>query len=243
MSRRVLAAVSILGARPPIALPDRPHPSAMPHAIFSRSRPRLPLIGPGGPCFAATTVTSSAVTAPLLVASVRTKIVGVTTRHKLRTAHNVKWWTTRPTPLSSKRHEERPIYPKYPAFNEEVDRPPALPKNAECMNCKKAINPDVPYSYVWIPSGNAMVPTTSGYFFHYECFRCSKCGFRFFYNKFCSHGGRAVCPDCSIGRHRAYPTRRWHVSYVESERFNSRFSGHQFPRHKSQIDFLNNPET
>ena len=51
-----------------------------------------------------------------------------------------------------------------------------------------------------------------------------------------------MCVGCAIGNQVKYPTRRWHTSFVASSRFNSRMTGHMFPRHKSQMEFLFNPE-
>ena len=132
--------------------------------------------------------------------------------------------------------------PGFAAFAEEVDRPYALPKETKCFNSKKDVDTEAATdTYVWIPSGNAAQPTKAGYFFQHGNFRCTKCKTRFFGNKFYSQDGVAICVPCALNRHFELPSRWWHTPQVAPGRLGSRMSGHEFPRHKKQVEFTYDP--
>lgn len=162
--------------------------------------------------------------------------------HKVRTQHTRRWWLqSKARHLTAMPHEEARSRPHFPSYSEDVDAPMIVPAEATCFNCDKAIDSDNINSYVWVPSGNARVPTTQGYFFHFPCFSCHRCGLRLLHNQFYSREGRAWCLSCALGRDVRVPTRRWHTSYVNTHRTGSRMTGEFFPRHKSQWEFLFDP--
>jgi hypothetical protein len=182
-------------------------------------------------------------TSAALVSQLRSVHGKPTTAHKKRTQHSHRWWLQSKSPrLTAAPHAELRDRPQFPGYHEDVDRPLVVPDDACCFNCKKAISkPDIS-TYVWVPSGNAAAPTKMGYFFHFTCFKCAKCKMRLFHNRFYSKDGQAWCMSCAIGRSPSIPTRRWHTSFVNTHFTGSRQSGHFFPRHKSQMEFLYNPE-
>lgn len=166
-----------------------------------------------------------------------------TSGSKKRTQHTTLWWRqAKARHLTAKPHIDAPMRPHFDAYNEDVDRPMVVPKDATCFNCKKGIEAEATASYVWIPAGNATVPTRQGYFFHKDCFKCWNCRMRIMHNKFYSKDNCAWCIECALGRERAVPTRRWHTSFVNAHRTASRMTGHSFPRHQHQLEFLFNPE-
>ena len=166
-----------------------------------------------------------------------------TTAHKKRTQHNRTWWhKSKARHLTAIPLDSALSRPHFASFNEDVDRPMVVPKDACCLNCTKPIDGDDQYSYVWVPSGNAKVPTTQGYFFHQTCFKCWNCRYRLHHNQFYTKNGKAWCLACALGRETKVPTRRWHTSFVNSHREGSRLSGHFFPRYAHQMEFLFNPE-
>ncbi|CAD2218282.1 hypothetical protein AGDE_10942 [Angomonas deanei] len=163
--------------------------------------------------------------------------------HKVRTQHSRRWWMqSKAHHLSAVPHEEAMSRPHFPAYSEDVDRPMVVPKDACCFNCDKPIERDEVNSYVWVPSGNARVPTKEGYFFHFKCFKCHHCKLRIMHNQFYSKDGRAWCLPCALGREVRVPTRRWHTSFVNTHRTGSRMTGQFFPRHSHQMEFLFNPK-
>lgn len=163
--------------------------------------------------------------------------------HKVRTQHSRRWWLqSKARHLSAIPHEEARSRPHFPAYNEDVDAPMVVPEDACCFNCDKAIEKDNVNSYVWVPAGNARVPTAQGYFFHFHCFQCWNCHLRLMHNQFFSKDGRAWCISCALGREIKIPTRRWHTSFVNTHRTGSRLTGQFFPRHRHQMEFLFNPE-
>jgi hypothetical protein len=166
--------------------------------------------------------------------------------HKVRTFHGAKWWlkATGEGRLSAKEIDMKDMRPGFADFAREVDRPFVVPHDATCFNCKKGVKQDAdPNTYVWAPSGNAAVPTKAGYFFHTNCFRCHKCHLRLFGNKFYSQDDRAYCVPCALGKTPEMPMRWWHQPRVGPGRYNSRMTGHEFPRHKKQIEFIYDPTT
>ncbi|ESL12227.1 hypothetical protein TRSC58_00009 [Trypanosoma rangeli SC58] len=165
-----------------------------------------------------------------------------TQSHKVRTQHSRRWWTqSKARHLTAMPHDECRSRPHFPAYNEDVDRPMLVPAGVTCFNCEQPIDDSDVNSYVWVPAGNATVPTPQGYFFHFKCFKCWKCKYRLIHNKFYSKDGKAWCISCALGRDIRVPTRRWHTSYVNTHRTGSRMSGHFFPRHKHQMAFLLDP--
>lgn len=167
-----------------------------------------------------------------------------TTAHKKRTQHSRQWWLkAKARHLTARPHEEAPTRPHFAGYSEDVDRPMVVPQDASCFNCKKKVDTQTSYhNYVWIPAGNATIPTQQGYVFHKDCFKCWNCKFRIHHNKFYSKHGEAWCLECALGKEKKFPTRRWHTSFVNSDRTGSRMAGHFFPRHKHQVEFLFNPE-
>jgi hypothetical protein len=173
-----------------------------------------------------------------------------TARRPRRTAHTEKWYRqSKASFLTAKTTNELRTKPAFPHFTEEVDKPFVMPATAAetvCFNCKSEIEHERRdrESYVWIPSGNAKAPTSAGYFFHTRCFRCDKCGFRFHHNKFFSQDNKAICMTCALGRQSQYPYRWWHGSdnTVTRGRTASRMTGHMFPRHQHQTEFLHDPD-
>lgn len=166
-----------------------------------------------------------------------------TTAAKVRTSHSRSWWNkSKARHLTATPHDETAHRPHYRGYHEDVDRPMVMPKECSCFNCKKPIDQTTRLNYVWIPAGNATVPTKQGYFFHLNCFKCWKCKLRLIHNKFYSKDNQAWCLECALGRVRAIPTRRWHTSFVNADRTDSRKTGHFFPRHKHQLEFTYNPE-
>jgi hypothetical protein len=164
--------------------------------------------------------------------------------HKRRTYHGARWWlkATGEGTLSAKEIDQKSSRPGMSNFPEEVDRPYVVPDGCTCFQCKKGIDKDaVRHTYVWVPSGNAAVPTKAGYFFHHGCFRCQKCKMRLFGNKFYSQDDQALCVPCALGRHVELPMRWWHTPRVGPGRSSSRRSGHEFPRHKKQVEFTYDP--
>ena len=173
-----------------------------------------------------------------------------TSGHTKKTKHNHVWYRkAKGNYLTAKTIDELQIKPPFPAFNEEVDRPlvPPAKEDCVCFQCKGEVDIDERdrESYLWIPSGNAKYPTSSGYFFHTRCFRCNKCGFRFHHNKFYSQDDKAICMGCALGRQSEYPYRWWHgnEATISRGRLASRMSSHQFPRHQHQVEFLHNPDS
>ncbi|AAZ11732.1 LIM domain containing protein, putative [Trypanosoma equiperdum] len=167
-----------------------------------------------------------------------------TQSHKVRTQHSRRWWTqSKARHLTAMPHDECKSRPHFPAYNEDVDRPMVVPPDAICFNCDKPIDAGDVNSYVWIPAGNATVPTPQGYFFHFGCFKCNRCKYRLGHNKFYSKDGKAWCIPCALGRDVRVPTRRWHTSYVNTHRTGSRLTGHFFPRHSHQMEFLFDPNS
>lgn len=164
--------------------------------------------------------------------------------HKVRTQHSRRWWMqSKARHLTAIPHEEARSRPHFPAYNEDVDRPMVVPEDACCFNCNKAIESEDSGSFVWVPSGNACVPTKQGYFFHYHCFKCWNCKLRIMHNQFYSKDGKAWCLACAMGRDVRVPTRRWHTSFVNTHRTGSRMSGHFFPRHRHQMEFVFDPDS
>jgi hypothetical protein len=166
--------------------------------------------------------------------------------HKKRTQHSEKWWRqTRAGYLTDRTLEENWDRPSFPGFSENVDRPYVAPAECPCTQCNKHIDvATVGHNmYVWVPSGNATLPTPMGYFFHIDCFKCKQCGFRFHHNKFYStdDGRGAICMNCAMGKQLTYPRVRWHTSMVSPNRLGSRPTGHQFPRWAHQTEFLYDP--
>lgn len=165
-----------------------------------------------------------------------------TTAHKKRTQHSRRWWLqTKARKLTATPHEECRDRPHFPAFHEDVDRVLVVPPDSCCFNCKKGIDKEDIHSFVWVPSGNAAAPGPMGYFFHFKCFKCWKCKMRLHHNRFYSKDGESWCIGCALGKEPSIPTRRWHSSYVNTHFSGSRLTGHFFPRHKSQMEFLFNP--
>lgn len=163
--------------------------------------------------------------------------------HKVRTQHSRRWWVqSKARHLSAIPHEEARSRPHFPAYTEDVDKPMLVPDGACCFNCDKEIDADEIGSYVWVPSGNARIPTTQGYFFHFKCFKCWSCKHRILHNQFYSKDGRAWCLSCALGREVRVPTRRWHTSYINTHRTGSRLTGQFFPRHKHQMELVFNPK-
>eukprot|EP00796_Vickermania_ingenoplastis_P011623 gene11623-8011_t len=162
--------------------------------------------------------------------------------HKVRTQHTMRWWRqSKARHLTAMPHEEALSRPHFPGYNEDVDAPMVVPSDACCFNCDGAIDADNINSYVWIPAGNARLPTRQGYFFHFHCFKCDRCKMRLMHNQFYSQDGRALCIACALGRDIRVPTRRWHTSFVNTHRTGSRLTGSFFPRHRSQMEFALNP--
>ena len=162
--------------------------------------------------------------------------------HKKRMQHSTKWFmNAKARYLTALPHELASTRPHFADFAQNVDRPSVPPTNPLCMNCAKPVDTSVRYSYVWVPSGDAKKPTPSGYFFHFHCFRCAKCGYRFYHNQFFSKDDHAWCIHCALGHDVRVPTRRWHTSYVSSEEYGSKMVGHKFPRFKHQLEFLADP--
>lgn len=163
--------------------------------------------------------------------------------HKVRTQHSRRWWLqSKARHLSAIPHEEARSRPHFPGYNEDVDRPLVVPQDACCFNCDKPIESDNINSYVWVPAGNAKVPTSQGYFFHFHCFQCWNCHLRLIHNQFFSKDGRAWCISCALGREVKIPSRRWHTSFVNTHRTGSRLTGEFFPRYRHQMEFLFNPK-
>lgn len=163
--------------------------------------------------------------------------------HKVRTQHSRRWWLqSKARHLTAMPHEEARSRPHFPSYNEDVDKPMVVPDDACCFNCTKPIDSDNVNSYVWVPAGNARVPTSQGYFFHFHCFKCWRCHFRLMHNQFYSKDGKAWCISCALGRDIRVPSRRWHTSYVNTHRTGSRLTGEFFPRQRSQMEFLFNPD-
>ncbi|AYU80824.1 conserved hypothetical protein [Leishmania infantum JPCM5] len=163
--------------------------------------------------------------------------------HKVRTQHSRRWWMqSKAHHLTAVPHEEARSRPHFPAYTEDVDQPMVVPDGACCFNCDKPIDGDDINSYVWVPSGNARVPTAQGYFFHVKCFKCWNCKYRIIHNQFYSKDRRAWCLSCALGRDIRVPTRRWHTSYVNTHRTGSRLTGQFFPRHRHQMEFLFSPK-
>ena len=157
--------------------------------------------------------------------------------------HTFKFFmTSKPRPLTALPYETMSSHAKTYAFPEEVDRPFIWPKDAKCMQCKGHVQTEE--DSVWIPSGNAQIPTKAGYIFHKKCFRCWQCGFRFYNRKFHStQRGTAICLECTLGKYKHFPQRHWHQTLIHGGRMNSRKTGHHFPRFQSQIDFIFSSDT
>lgn len=165
-----------------------------------------------------------------------------TRKTKVRTKHSNKWFMqSKSHTLTSLAAHQLPSAPTVPNFPEDIDRPAVVPEGASCMHCGKNHSSDNPHKMVWVQSGNAAVPTKAGYFFCVECFRCHKCGFRFFNNVFHTVNGKAWCMGCVQGKPIVYPTRNWHTPFVNTYNTASRMTGHKFPRHAHQQEFLFNP--
>lgn len=168
-------------------------------------------------------------------------------KHKVRTRHGDRYFlrAASDSRLSAKEIDTRNIQPQFGGFSYEVDKPYKLPAaGCSCFNCKKPVDTDAAEdTYLWIPSGDSTAPSESGYFFHRNCFRCHTCKFRIFGNKFFSHNGHAHCLRCALGKPIEVPNRWWHLPRIGAGRYDSRRTGHEFPRHKKQIDFLYDPAT
>ncbi|CCD12761.1 unnamed protein product [Trypanosoma congolense IL3000] len=132
-----------------------------------------------------------------------------TQSHKVRTQHSRRWWTqSKARHLTAMPHDECKSRPHFPSYNEDVDRPMVVPDEVMCFNCVKPINGSDINSYVWIPAGNATVPTSQGYFFHFECFKCWRCKCRSMHNMLYSKDGKVLCVSCALGRDLRVPSLR-----------------------------------
>ena len=161
--------------------------------------------------------------------------------HKQRTKHSRQWWLkSKSSALGAAPLEDRSG--KQLTYPQDVDRPYVMPEKVDCFQCQKPIDHKGNPPFVWIPAGNATVPTPMGYFFHVNCFRCAQCRFRIFHNRFVSVNGKAICCNCALGRSPVVPVRRWHIPYVNPHLVGSLRTGHNFPRFKSQLEFMYDPK-
>ncbi|KNH07434.1 Zinc finger LIM-type [Perkinsela sp. CCAP 1560/4] len=182
-----------------------------------------------------------------------------------RTKHSLLWWkNAHPKRLTFKSMKEIEIRPTVQTLNEEVygrynllydpnkwkmkyshdhEENHSPHRSMNCVQCKRGVSLDNPRDYLWIPSGRAQVPTQQGYIFHTNCFRCTKCKYRFYANVFASKNGQYYCLHCLRGINPARPIRRWHNPMVSSGRDDSRHVGEIFPRAPHDEDWIFDPDT
>eukprot|EP00760_Papus_ankaliazontas_P025207 PhM_4_TR2510/c0_g1_i1/m.55195 len=167
-----------------------------------------------------------------------------TTSCTKRSRHMERWFLqARANRLTYKPINELWISPNVQPYNEEVMDHPVLPDHTPCFQCKQAVDTDQIGQYVWVPSGNTKKPSDHGYVFHHMCFRCAKCKYRFYGNKFASKDGQALCLYCVRGITHGRPSRRWHLPKVDPGREGSRPVGAIWPRYPDQEEWLFDPET
>jgi len=167
-----------------------------------------------------------------------------TTRPSRRARHSTAWWKKAHAPkLTYKPLKELMVQPAVQLINEEVYGFPLLPEKPNCFQCKTLVDTSIITNYVWIPSGNATLPTLYGYVFHRQCFRCPQCHYRFFNNKFFSKEGQALCLNCARGYPARRPIRRWSLPMVDPGRAGSRAVGPIFPRWDYEEEWVFDKET
>ena len=160
-----------------------------------------------------------------------------------RTHHNiVQWEKDKGNFLTYLPRDRLPTLPNFIAHPQRVEDPLLVPQNECCFNCKKAVDTTCDEDYILIPSGNARKPTKQGYLFHVNCFRCTKCRFSFENHRFYSKDDRAICLECAMGRHKSPPRVDWHIPSIQRGHYSSRRTGHMFPRHQEQMDFICDPD-
>ena len=163
--------------------------------------------------------------------------------HRKRTHHNQKQWEIdKGNWLTALPRNLCPVDPNFVDHPQRVDKPLYHPVNEKCFNCDHKVDTTADHQYIWIPSGNAKLPTPQGYIFHRNCFKCIKCKYAFQDNLFVSQSGRALCPQCAMDAPIRRPRINWHRSNIEPAQFASRRVGHMFPRHEHQLNFLYDPD-
>lgn len=165
--------------------------------------------------------------------------------HSKRKWHSVRSWEIeKGNWLTATPRDHCLIGPNYPAFPEDVDKIMTIPEGKPCLQCCKTVDTEHENEYVWMPSGDAVVPAKHGYLFHRSCFRCYRCGYRFYLSKFATKDGKAHCISCALGKYDEgfQPMKLWHSPTVEPGLRGSRRVGRFFPRHAHQMQFIHDPD-